>query len=1037
MTVKELTIVAKELGICGYSGMRKAELEQVVSEKQREMAELEHKELHDKLAREAQEFKAKGGEQKGLQKRTKEEASRLLSEMTKELPIVEEAKPKEEKAMKTTRPATPKIIFRHVPTQTVKVKGIRILWGQSGEDNISILRNDTFDIPTGNIWADAAIAGTLTPVAMDINDPAIRTDVLQHAMETLRVKTLEKYGESKILIGKKADSSKAIFFLGFLKDITDILGVNPSYKTPISKVTLPTFSNRILEVVSSDIQEIKLRIVDPKIHHGGHNTNDGSCYIDNVRAYYQSYVSTVAKEKFGKKSELLILRDAQLRFTCTISKLCASMDTFAGKAKEFCEANGLTLDGCHGAIDVECLKGNIDGVNVKYRHGDILTVPIEDFRVINISSPEGSSRCGVQLTCSDDTAAALLLDEARPEHKELGLAEKGRIFKEACAGKATALAEIIKATYSFHDSFMQEVKTLLFAIPKDSNRKVVDCNSEEADWYAPEFQSNHHQLNGRRLAYIQGHLYKTKTSNTNHYFAAHPSALLDRYEEEYFAKTGKVVNYAIAPFDQDFKKQADEFFYAAIGRAPQQYQGSIQEVLYLREDVDGNVILNPEMLRNKEGNLMMRGGSITVSYGFVSCLQGDFDGDIATEIFSNVAQFPMWRPEEKKDIWSKVNPEEEKPVSYITDIEKYIEEQKRDYKNIIWSQVAIGMFDNFARLLYTMRRETKGKSIKINGVSRVGQPIPTIIGKKISDQREDTIKAKKWDIDVAAIQNTCEDFTRWYAPNGQLPKGDKRPASFLLLHNSLGAEKFLDSTTMMKRFISLIERINSDNEIHELDCYKTLWKALKGIKVHECHNDSQYWRNAIYKMLSNYSNLFEGITISPNTKSRIEWFATYLTGTGELNGADKEGNTYEDDLRTRFEKEMEKEIKFSGYRYWSSRLIEEADDAAREELYKRLFDRVSEAREAFLDQIAEGDKDKRSVISKLLTLAVGNISFGVGINRQTQKHYSLPGYTFWNMPMEDLVWIVKQVHPNNPFISKYEEKKAKEEERMQKYGTIK
>ena len=130
---------------------------------------------------------------------------------------------------------------------------------------------------------------------------------------------------------------------------------------------------------------------------------------------------------------------------------------------------------------------------------------------------------------------------------------------------------------------------------------------------------------------------------------------------------------------------------------------------------------------------------------------------------------------------------------------------------------------------------------------------------------------------------------------------------------------------------------------------------------------------------------------------------------------------------------LDKEVKFSGYRFWSSILMSEQDDDKREELYGKLSNRVEEARVAFLNEMAGEDKDKRSVISKLLTLAIGNISFGMGIKRATQEHYSLPGYTFWSMPMEDLVWVVEKVHPNNPFISKYKEEKVKEEARMAKH----
>jgi hypothetical protein len=929
-----------------------------------------------------------------------------------------------------------KIVYKHVPVTSGVVKGKRIKWGKRGDKDVAVFKDESFEIPMGNAWYQASLDGLVTPVIMEVSDPEIRTMVLHNAMDQIRDGSKMKFGRIKVLITKKADSSKMVGFYGFRSEIRKIIGVDPSFKIPVSKATLPTFSQEMLELRSSTIDTFRFRVVDPKIHHSGINTVDGVWYIDNVKFFYEEYLSLKDIDG-GKKAKQIPLRTAQPRTygTVAISKSNCVMDTFANNAWVFCEDNGLELGDCHGAIDIEILKANVIGGKVRYHHGDVWELPVREFRICNIDSPDGVSRVGVQLGCCDEEFATKLLEEDRLLHGEPGIASKGKMFKDFCLGKVDAVAEGINATYSQAGSHLLEIKSLLFAIPKDGNKRVVKQDDPNAQWYTPEYESLHNQLNGRRMAYYFNHALKVRTSISNHKFVPHPSMLLDKLEKAWFDRTGAVVNYVIAPDDPKFIEQMDEFTYFNVGRAPQQYQGSIQEALPLRRDRNGDFILNPERIRNREGILVKEGMGLMVSYDLlVTCLNGDYDGDIATEVFSNVAAAPMWRPELRKDLFQTVISEPDAEVKYIESDEDYVEEQKRDYKNIIWSQVAIGMFDNFARKLYALRRITSGREVLINGTKRIGKPIPIEIGKMISERREDTIKAKKHDIDVEHIKNVIEDFTRWYAPNGKLPKADSLPSSFLLLHNSLGLigheiAEMGKGAALIKRLVNLVHRANHVEGIHELDCYKSMWRSLDGLKVEKNNHDSQYWRDAFYKLWMQKDQLFEGVTFTKTTVGKIEWFAGYLNGTGELFndtkviGEDEQGreirSNLHHDIVARWEGELQKKVKFSGYRFWAGYLASEPDLEKQNELYSKLFDRIRDAIVGWIEAMSKDKPESGDVYMKLLTICLGVEGFGIGFERETQRSYSRPGYSFWLMPTHVLKWVAEKVHTDNPYIQKF------------------
>jgi hypothetical protein len=317
-----------------------------------------------------------------------------------------------------------------------------------------------------------------------------------------------------------------------------------------------------------------------------------------------------------------------------------------------------------------------------------------------------------------------------------------------------------------------------------------------------------------------------------------------------------------------------------------------------------------------------------------------------------------------------------------------------------------------------MRHITTGKEIMVQGVKRVGKPIPISIGRTISEMREETIKAKKHDVDVDHIQNVIEDFTRWYAPNGYLPSGNLRPASYQLLHNKLGLApggmvgRGGTGTVLMKRLITLVERVHNEG-IHELDCYKSMFNGLKGIKVYKNNNDSEYWRKALYKLWNEKEKLFNA-KINDKTVNKVKTIANIITGDGKL-----QGNEFGDDLDARFQAELDHEVRFSGYRFWAAEFANIADEDEQNEKYAKLFDRIDEGIEEWLDRMAQEDEERRDVYTKLLAIYIGSTSFGVGIRREDGTSYSLPGYAFWTMPKEVLVWIASKVHPDNPYIEKY------------------
>lgn len=944
-------------------------------------------------------------------------------------PVIEEAiiVPPVTEEVKVNPPSngkvTHKVILKNVPVVTEMAKGLRIRHAIKGGQPFALIQEAEFPVSIGNVWYKAYLEGKVRPVICEIADHEIRKQVLVSAIDEFRNGCVKQYGKPKMLITNHADSSHAIFYLGFREDIVSILKCDPTYKRPVSKATLPTFSNQILALEKSSIDILEFRVVDPKLHHGGVNTNDGAMYLDNIKFSYWEYVSKKDSDA-GKKPKLIQLKEAQARVIGPVVKGLCTLNTFMGRAEEFCAANGLELGECYGAIDVDSIKANVDGDKVRYHHGDVMGVNINELKFINMSSKDGVSNCGVQLRCTDIAASTALLEEVRPTHKEPGIYEKALLFKRACAFEAEAFAEVIKSTYSISDSYLKEIKATLFAIPKNAKGEVVP-DAPGATYYSPAWESVYNQNCANLLAYYFNHLIKVRTSNTNHYYVAHPSVLLDKLEREYFDKTGVWVNFCIASDDKKFIEQLDEFNYFNLGRAPFVSGASIQEALCLRKDENGQFILDPDRLRKGEGKLYTGGNDVQVSWALLSlCFNGDVDGDIDIEVFSNKAQFPMWRPANMPDIFHMVKLEDDPKIAYLTD-DEWLEAQKLDYCTQIQSQLAIGQMDNYTKLLYITRVLTTGQKIMINGTERIGKPIPIEIGDLIGKRREETIQAKKHVLTADHIKDVIADFTRWYAPGGKLPKGDAKPAAYLLLHNALGLfddgtdeTEPINSGLLMKRLIRLVHRINHEEGVHELDCYRSLWRGLEGLSCKKENTDSQYWRNKLYNLWEQRNSLFDH-SISATTAAKIVWFAGYLTGTGLQNGSE-----LSDDYALRFSAECDHELKFSGYRYWSAVFMDIADEDTKTLKYAALFKRVEVAINKWLDDMAkEGsstiDPNKREVYHKLLAIQLGVISFGTGVRQEDKKSYALPGYAFWCINKNVLAWVGEQVHPNNPMFTKY------------------
>lgn len=997
---------------------------------------------------------------------------------------------KEEVKMKLTKKDARKkvdtLVFYQEPAKSFQVEGILVGYKYNEfAQLVSVAKKGMVTVQEGTIWAEAVKKGVLTAVNMNIDDPEVRAIVVCDFIDKVAKQTLETYGKEKIVISKSIDKRRSVLYIGFRDAIENLLGVDASFKTPITKPYAPTFSQQIYAIEDKLYGEyvIRLLVVDPRINHVGINTVDGFCFINGVKVYQHQYISQRVKDKFEYvlSPERLPLLNVQLRCVDTsIIKGCVSLNAFGTEAADFAKNNGLELPAnCQGAIDIECFKANVDGDHVKYRHGDVIEIPISDFRIINISSPKGSSSQGKQLTSTDPVAAKLLLEEARPEHKEDGLAEKARTFLAAGRGEAWAVLKVVNGTASFENNILQGQATF-FSIPRDKSGKELDgtVSNDEVTWYAPRWNTVHKQMMARMWAYYTNSLIKTKTSSSSCYVGPHPCDLLDKLELKHLEETGEVVNYVIAANDlgkEVLIAEIENFRYMNAGRFPMQYAGALQEVLPLRVDENGEFILNPERIRNKEGRIYTTGcGHVQVSYRFISALNGDFDGDPLSLVFSNVAKFPTYRPKEIPDMFSKVEPEAEKKVTYTADTKAYIEALKKDYVKLIFAQGGIGATANFAMLLYVARLFHTGKTVTINGIERVCKPVPVQIGRLIADACQDAIDIKKHaEIDADTIKNIVKDLASKYYPNGKIPKGDAKPASFLLLHNSLGIGDENESNEeagvivrgaerMMIRLKNLIARANLPGQISEDDPYYALWTGLKGFTVTCKHGDSKYWKVKIAELWNNLDKTL-GAKVSAETKAKVEKFAYYLNGDGStvnrgytFDEYKKEEidmakhlhiNKYGDDftfdpkdievpyykyLYVRFAMEMAGEVHFSGYRLWSNFWREEDDEEAKKASFNQLKVKVQNARSAFLADICKDVVDntdihakKMDAISKTLTICLGKNGFGSGISSKNNKAFSLPGYCFWDMPDTDKIWVAEKVHPANPYIKQYREKEAK------------
>lgn len=1020
MTTKELKAIAKQLGLKGFSRMKKEELERAVEEAQRS----QDLEIGKRLEEEAK-ARVQVSLNRVRARVTKADAERALKEAFAKPQVVsitsarKEVKERLDNVVmevpdKGKESAMKKVVVKHVPTKMVEVEGRRIVPVQRADGSIGAkFVNAPVPVPNGNAFWPYVEAGLVVPCTMLVYDQVDRIDCISSALDMCK-----KHGE--VLVTNTAHRPDPLLYRMKRDLLVEIIGDDPSKKSPVDKMVKPTFSNTIMPVESATFETLRIVVVDTELKDGV-ETGDGLMVLSNDVEFWEiPYV----KEGMPPQKQRPI-RKFQIRTYGKGQHVIKALCIIGAKeeAREWVEYHGLDLGDCDGAI----MKGNIkDCLGAK--HGDIIEIPISKFYIANIlRENEGSSRIGGQSICLDYEPTAKLMLEARPTHGEPGLVEKAKTLRRGFDFDATAMAEILKYTDTIRDIRSQQIKALWYAIPNGDG------------WKSPAWKSIYSQLIHGLLAYYRNRFMKTKTSNMTTYFKPHIRSRilgrktnLDALELEVFEKYGEYVNLAIAPSDKKFHQQYDEFKYCSAGRYPIQWYGAIQEVLFLRKDDNGNIIIDPARLRNREGTLIV--GDFEVSYNFMQTIFGDYDGDGAVFVFSNEAEYKAYRPKGITHLHPVDKVEEEIPEPM--DFDEYVEALKHAYNNQAVSQANIGIMDNFRKLLFRERCKWNGVPKKLNGIVRVCKPIGPEISYIVGEASENAIKLKKWaGVLSDAVGKIKDGLEAKYAPDGRLPKKGAGPFSYRLTHNTFDLEENTGTESQIKELQKLVNAYNLSGMEHN-DIYAPGWKELNGINAKVNEQDSQYWRTKFWEAWQSIYT-FLGQKWSEQSLGKIERFGIMITDgddAGKYDGyraisisivdrkdagqisdeqADNEFTNLFDEIRLKMERfaahqsgaNMDEYIKFKELKV--------------EALKKEGLKYTAKDAKALIADLG-GNPKKYEMFYLALGVYLGSISFGASIVKDTGKPYSLPGYCFWLLPEWVLGTLAKKIHPNNPFIPEIE-----------------
>lgn len=839
MTVKELTIVAKELGICGYSKMKKEELLIAISQAEAVKAELEHKALADKLTKEREEFKTNGGkEMKGLQKRTKEEADSLLKQLIGNLP--------EEKQKVRERVARPEsILFKYVdnasevinePVESGTFIGTlhtKLVTTKAG-NKISVFDKVTipFDEIKGIAKTEAPPMQKWSPITQWVLDGKVKMvyvycpqSKFRHDVFAYLAKMVKKGGFFMISPDFKTKHMRLYFAKTsvwaeyFQMEESKFMAIENHTKI------LRLFQTPTKAQCVSD-KEMRIFVLPEQKDCFGAASDDGTFYTKKHFFIYKEVNEGEKGEKEFDPRDSLI----QIRFsgrTQAKGLIVSDEKLFYSKSKIVLDQYQVPSNEYDIVATMDCFKLN------KPEAGKVFTSNWNTLRAVGFKMNKGTSSIGGQAICLPCESIEQLM-------KEKGLIQNAEFFRDCCNRKPEAL---LKAYGLDEDNIPDDNKYLNLAL----------CIKEGDTWRMPAFAAAFNRDAAILEQIRRNKLFKIRLANTNSYIAYSTNKLvgdiaLDELEKEYYETNGKHRIFFLPSNDVWTRSQLEKY-------------GKITFVVY--PTVGPTCVFDAYPVRDERGKVKYGPAGLNCFSGraLKNCFR-DGDGDKVGTVGTSIEFPPLF-----------IDLPEEEPVDKIRDIPATLDELYEWHQKVATvifnAAVTIGIVDLSIRYIYMVRMKkgvaVTSKEAYIMAITReqVIQSLKHLYGKHagastfdlndhatLSDQLVDAFGA-----DVVPYMNSLE------------PDLDvEGMVEHLILTKGAGAGRVGQAGIIQHVLNNLLPRVFDNRNEEEVNYYlrgnpfRESLKVIKGCTFKPCHSDSDIIRTQFSDAWVKYRNNFKSIS---------------------------------------------------------------------------------------------------------------------------------------------------------------------------------
>lgn len=699
-------------------------------------------------------------------------------------------KPKEARTMKKAQKPQqfrPTLGGVQLQPQTEKVRGLIIIpvYKNILQDGRSVRVVDTIVAKNGDIEVAHASAFRNIPgikfVTIASKDAGDKAACLQRYLRELT--------KNDVANGKTGDDIRIA--VGNIKKEDCVMGVLPKRDWDaffgcdvralnLWKVILPIMTPTGIEIRPeySNIQTLRLRVLDAQLTEGGYPENDGDIISKVWMEFYRhaDIDHSTGLPKPGVKVKK-INRNWQLRASgldvagkvmpAIKAKVYADDNEYARK----CERFGYAPE----TQDAFITKDNLKTLAWNYKHGDILEIPITNLRNVKTKMKSWSSSMGAQCVANSDM---LRTREVLNGH---GILEKADTIKHAAELELEAMLKVLTADEEarWEDALSVPIK-LMFS-------RFIG-----GTWIAPRMFRD--SLYSRVESYYKDNGIKVQIDKDGYYIQGCDT--LDALENKLEAETGVLQYYCKLPKTAKFIGKLVAGDNIDLGRDP-------------------NVGPSNLMTFKVEG-FNDSHDAILMSWQSIYSMYGDVDGDTIKyeTLVANTSErmFQCLRRPVPEAKTAKKFP------ATLPTMEAYLNEHMSVGLSVLKSAADTGSLDLTTRQIIEERMY-------------VGNPMTVTELMVLSQLRQDAIDGLKH-TDAGVADDAKDIIIKTYGVNGKMMELKSAPITYRLLRKDSGKPYLKDTG----RFLERIKLINEATP-HANHPYHDFFMAMKGIKTIEKNSD--------------------------------------------------------------------------------------------------------------------------------------------------------------------------------------------------------